>query len=129
MLLSDEPPHMHERISVDDLETRGVEGIEPGLKAVGLELRPEKMRPSVWTFTEGQQNNRHRQREQEELYVVLEGRFEMDVDGETFGIERGDYVVVSPESWRQLTALEESSLLVVGAPNAKDDAVDEADGD
>lgn len=115
--------HMYSKASPDDLETRSVEDVEPGLKAVGYELRPEKMRPSVWVFEEGESNRRHRQREQEELYVVLDGRFEVVVEEETFEIREGDFVVVPPESWRQLTALEESTLLVVGAPNVKDDAV------
>lgn len=114
---------MYSKVTMDDLETRTVEDIEPGLRAVGYELQPEKMRPSVWEFGAGQSNRRHRQREQEELYVVLEGSFEMVVDQETFEIEAGDFVVVAPESWRQLTALEESTLFVVGAPNVKDDAV------
>lgn len=114
---------MYAKVSLDDLETRAVEDIQPGLKAVGYELRPEKMRPSVWVFEAGEANRRHRQREQEELYVVLDGRFEMEVDDETFEVEAGDIVVVPPESWRQLTALEESTLFVVGAPNVKDDDV------
>jgi quercetin dioxygenase-like cupin family protein len=114
---------MYETCNLDDLETIDVEDIEPGLKAVGYELRPEKMRPSLWVFEPGESNNRHRQEEQEELYLVLDGRLEMTVGEETFEVESGDVVVVSPEEWRQLTALEESRLFVVGAPNVKDDGV------
>lgn len=114
---------MYSKVRLDDLDTREIEDLEPGLKAVGYELRPERMRPSVWEFDVGDASRRHRQREQEELYVVLSGRLEMDVDDETFEVEVGDVVVVTPESWRQLTAIEESRLLVVGAPNVKDDEV------
>ena len=116
---------MYSRVTLDELDLREVENIEPRLKAVGYELRPEKMRPSVWVFDTDESNNRHRQREQEELYFVLDGHLEMEVDGETFEIRAGDVVVVTPESWRQLTALEESTVFVVGAPNVKDDAIDE----
>lgn len=115
----------YEKVNLDDIERRDVDGIEPALLAVGYELRPSKMRPSVWEFAAGESNERHRQREQEELYVVLEGRLEMEVDGETFPVTADDYVVVPPESWRQLTAEEESRVLVVGAPNTRDDAIDE----
>lgn len=114
---------MYEKCSLDDLELIDVDDIEPGLKAVGYELRPERMRPSVWEYAPGESNNRHRQQEQEELYLVLDGRLEMTVDGETFEVETGDVVVVPPDSWRQLTAVESSRLFVVGAPNVKDDGV------
>jgi quercetin dioxygenase-like cupin family protein len=116
---------MYSRASLDELDDRDIDGVEPSLKAVGYELKPDEMRPSVWTFAEGESNNRHRQEQQEELYVVLDGRFEVDVDDETFEVGEGEFVVVDPEAWRQLTALEESTLLVVGAPNVEDDAVTE----
>lgn len=109
--------------SLDDLEPREVDDIEPAVKAVGYELRPEEMRPSLWVYEPGESNNRHRQREQEELYLVLEGRLEMTVDDETFEIGTGDVIVVAPDAWRQLNAIEASEVFVVGAPNVKDDAV------
>ncbi|WP_101296215.1 cupin domain-containing protein [Halegenticoccus soli] len=114
---------MYSRANLDDLESREIDGVEPSLKAVGYELRPERMRPSVWAFEAGESNNRHYQREQEELYHVLSGRFEMAVDDETFEIGPGEIVVVPPEAERQLTAVEAGEVFVVGAPNAKDDGV------
>lgn len=115
----------YERVSLDDVEPRDIDDLEPALRAVGYELRPSEMRPSVWEFDAGDANNRHRQEKQEELYVVLEGRLEMEVEGETFTITDGDYVVVPPESWRQLSAEESSRVLAIGAPNVADDAVDQ----
>lgn len=120
---------MYHRIALDELKPREIDGIEPRLKAVEYGLRPEKMRPSVWLFEDGESNNRHRQREQEELYFVLDGRLKMEVDNEEFGIEAGEFLVISPDSWRQLTALEASTVLVVGTPNVKDNAIDETDMD
>lgn len=114
---------MYASVNIGDLERRELDDAEPDLLAVGYELRPEKMRPSVWAYEPGESHNRHRQREQEELYLVLDGRLEMRVDDETFEVEAGDVVVVSPEEWRNLTALEESRVFVVGAPNVKDDGV------
>jgi quercetin dioxygenase-like cupin family protein len=116
---------MYSRITLSDLDLRDIEDIEPGLKAIGYELQPEKMRPSVWEFEADDSNARHQQREQEELYFVLDGRLEMEVDGDTFEIAAGEFVIVSPESWRQLTAREDSTVFIVGAPNVNNDAIDE----
>lgn len=118
-----------EKVNLEDLEPRDLDGIEPQLKAVGHELRTEEMRPSVWLFEAGESNNRHRQRQQEELYYVVEGEGVMEVDGEEFDIRAGDFVAVPPEPWRQITATEACTILAVGAPNVKDDAVPEGDGD
>lgn len=119
---------MYTKIGLDNLAPRDIEGVEPALLPVGLELRPAQMRPSAWEFAPGESTNRHRQREQEELYLVLTGRFEMEVEGERFDLEPGDVVIVPPESWRQLTAREPGRLFVVGAPNVKDDDIQESDG-
>nr|WP_303650200.1 cupin domain-containing protein [Halalkalicoccus sp. NIPERK01] len=81
------------------------------------------MRPSVWEYAAGESNNRHRQGEQEELYVVLSGSFEMEIEGERIDLAEGDVIVVEPDAWRRLTAREDSRLLVVGAPNVPDDGI------
>jgi gentisate 1,2-dioxygenase len=88
---------MYSRASLDELDGRDIDGIEPDLKPVGLALKPDEMRPSVWTFAEGDSNNRHRQDRQEELYLVLDGRFEMDVEDETFEVGEGEFVVVDTD--------------------------------
>ena len=113
------------KTNLSDLDPQEIDDVEPRLRAVGYELRPSKMRPSVWEFAPGESNNRHRQREQEELYIVLNGRLQMEVEGETFTVTADDYIVVPPESWRQLTAEEASRVLIIGAPNIRDDAIDE----
>lgn len=120
---------MYKRANLEELERRDVDDVEPRLLAVGYELRPEKMRPSAWAFAAGESNNRHRQREQEELYLVLDGRFAVEVDGEEFEVGAGEVVIVPPDSWRQFTALEDGTLFVVGAPNTKDDAIQEGEED
>ncbi|WP_238532757.1 cupin domain-containing protein [Halalkalicoccus jeotgali] len=114
---------MYTHRTIEEVEPREIEGIEPRLRAIGYELRPEETRPSVWEYREGESNNRHRQGQQEELYLVLSGRFEMEIEGETVDLAAGDVIVVPPESWRQLTACEDSRVLVVGAPNVADDGI------
>lgn len=114
---------MYDKINLADLEEQEVSNIEPTLKAVGYELRPKEMRPSVWTFEPGESNNRHKHEAQEELYHVLDGVAEMEVDGETFEITEGDFIVVSPDSWRQITAKTDCTIFAVGAPSVKDDDI------
>lgn len=114
---------MYSRCTIDEVEPREIDGIDPSLRAIGYELRPEKMRPGVWEYEADESNNLHRQEEQEELYVVLSGRFEMEIEGERIDLAEGDTVVVDPDAWRQLTASEDSRLLVVGAPNVSDDGI------
>ncbi|MFC6724699.1 cupin domain-containing protein [Halobium palmae] len=121
-----------EKLSLADTEARDVDDLEPRLKAVGYELRPGKMRPSVWVFDDGETSNRHYQEEQEELYHVLSGRFvlELGEDGaEELELDAGEMTVVAPETIRQVRCVEAGEVFVVGAPNAKDDGVVVGDGE
>lgn len=61
-----------------------------------------------YTFT-------HRHREQEEVYVAVEGRGSILLDGELLDLEAGDVVRVPPETRRALKASEEGDLLVLCA--------------
>jgi quercetin dioxygenase-like cupin family protein len=121
---------MPTRLSLDDLESVPVDrpDSDATVLPVGYELRPTEMRPAVWELPAGESTPYHRQRRQEELYLVLGGRFSVRTrgdDGEetTFEIGPRDVLVVEPETARQLTALEDGELFIVGAPNVKDDGV------
>ena len=116
------------RVNLEDVDPIDLDGVEPTLFSVGYELRPDEMRPNVWRFEAGEATNEHRHREQEEFYVVLEGSFDAELeegDGEKereqLVLDAGDYLVIPPETWRKLTAAEESWLLVVGAPPVEGD--------
>ena len=116
------------RINLEDIDPIDLDDVEPTLFSVGYELRPAEMRPNVWRFDAGEATNEHRHQEQEEFYVVLEGSFDVELeegdgDGEReeLVLDAGDYLIVPPETWRKLTAAEESWLLVVGAPPVKGD--------
>ncbi|AGN00336.1 hypothetical protein L593_01925 [Salinarchaeum sp. Harcht-Bsk1] len=124
----------YSKVSLDEVEAHRLEEPERTILPIGVELRPAKMRPSVWEYEAGETSNRHRQREQEELYVPLAGRFEVAIAGNEGGedgtgdeelleLETGDYLVVDPETTRQLTAVTDGRILVVGAPNVTDDGV------
>lgn len=122
-----EPRVVYELVSTANVEPRDLDGIDPTLLPIGLELQPDRMRPSIWQYEQGEENTFHRQEKQEELYVVLEGTvdvtIERDDEREVVALTTGDVLVVPPESWRQLRAVEASLVLVVGAPNVTDDAI------
>lgn len=128
---------LYSLVDIDDVEPCELEDAAPTLLPIGLELQPENMRPSVWEYDRGEENTDHRQGEQEERYVVLEGTVdvtierEREVDGngdrerkrDRIELTSGDVLVVPPKSWRQLEAIEKSPVLVVGPPNVKADAI------
>ena len=114
---------MYSHTTIDDIERRSINGIDPVLRSIGDELGSEEMRPSVWEYPEGASNMRHRQEQQEEFYFVLSGRFELEVGDDTLELTEGDTAVVNPDEWRKLIAREDSRLLVVGAPTANEDSL------
>lgn len=117
---------MYAKVNLEDLDARETEQTDPAVKAVGYELRPSEMRPNVWIYAPGQSNNRHKQAEQEELYYVIDGTGTMAIEDETIDISPGDCIVVQPDAWRQIRAETHLEVLVVGAPNVKDDGIHEA---
>ncbi len=73
----------------------------------------------LWRLQPGQASTRHRHSEQEELYVLLEGRGRVRVDGEEpLTLEPLDSLLVDSGSVRQLFNDTEAAQLwlVVGAP-------------
>ena len=124
---------MYSMVDLENVERRELDFEDPTLLPVGLELQPEQMRPSVWEYEQGEENAYHRQDQQEELYVVLEGTVDVTVERgdnrDVVELTHHDFLVVPPESWRQLRAVEDSVVLAIGAPNVKDDGIleDEAD--
>jgi uncharacterized cupin superfamily protein len=72
----------------------------------------------LWRLAPGQASTKHRHRDQEELYVLLEGRGRARVDDELLTMERLDALLVEPTSVRQLFNDTDADQLwlVVGAP-------------
>ena len=64
----------------------------------------------------GQATDRHYHRASEEIYFVLEGRGEMELDGDRRQVEPGDAVLIPPGAWHQITALEALRFLCSCAP-------------
>jgi quercetin dioxygenase-like cupin family protein len=87
-------------------------------KPVAATLVARALRMNQFDNQPDQAGKEHDEREsgQEEIYVPLRGRGVLRVDGEEVPLEPGRYVLVSPESTRQVVAGREGlGYLVVGA--------------
>jgi quercetin dioxygenase-like cupin family protein len=82
------------------------------------QLEASSLGARLWRLEPGQASTRHQHREQEELYVLLEGSGRVRVDGELLTMEPLDTLLVEPSSVRQLFNDTEADQLwlVVGAP-------------
>jgi mannose-6-phosphate isomerase-like protein (cupin superfamily) len=56
------------------------------------------------SLEEGQSTRRHYHAATEEIYVVLEGRGEMEVEGERRDVAPGDAVLIPAGAWHELQA-------------------------
>ncbi len=82
------------------------------------QLEASALGARLWRLRPGQASTKHRHQMQEELYVLLEGRGRVRVNGELLELDPLDALLVEPDSVRQLfNDTEEDALwLVVGAP-------------
>jgi mannose-6-phosphate isomerase-like protein (cupin superfamily) len=64
----------------------------------------------------GQATKRHYHRESEEIYFLLDGSGEMEVDGERRGVGPGDAVLIPPGAWHQIHADSPLRFLCCCAP-------------
>ena len=62
------------------------------------------------TLAPGQETQRHYHAVSEELYVVLDGEGEIEVDGERRHVAPGDAVLLPPGAWHQIRAVGDSEL-------------------
>ncbi len=82
------------------------------------QLEAQALGARLWRLKPGQASTRHRHRNQEELYVLLEGKGRARVEGEVLSLDPLDCLLVDPGSVRQLfnDTGAEQLWLVVGAP-------------
>ena len=57
----------------------------------------------------------HQHEEQEEVYMVINGRGIIHIDGEDISLQKGDFINVFPESKRALKAADDSDLIFICA--------------
>lgn len=86
-----------------------------------------QMRANMFTLAEGSMM-RHLHREQEELYVVLDGTAMIDIDEARHKLGERDALVVPPRAWHRVSnvGLGPLTFLVVASPPAAGDAEIEA---
>ena len=65
------------------------------------------------TLAPGQATQRHYHAETEEIYVVLTGAGEMEVDGDRSRVEPGDAILIPPGAWHQLCADDAGELRIL----------------
>ncbi len=85
---------------------------------LGRQLEAKQLGARLWRLEPGQASTRHRHPAQEELYVLLEGRGRMRVEGEPIELAPLDAVLVEASTVRQVfnDTEDEQLWLVVGAP-------------
>jgi mannose-6-phosphate isomerase-like protein (cupin superfamily) len=71
----------------------------------------------------GEATTRHYHARSEEIYLILEGGGELEVDGERRQVGAGDAVLIPPSAWHELTAGESGARLLCCCvpPYADDD--------
>jgi mannose-6-phosphate isomerase-like protein (cupin superfamily) len=55
------------------------------------------------TLTLGQATDRHYHKASEEIYFLLEGQGQMEIDGITKTVVPGDAILIPPGAWHQIT--------------------------
>jgi quercetin dioxygenase-like cupin family protein len=86
---------------------------------LGKQLEASGMGARLWRLAPGQASTKHRHFEQEELYVLLEGRGRIRIgDGDPLTVEPLDALLVPPAVVRQVFNDTDADALwlVVGAP-------------
>lgn len=84
------------------------------------QLEATRLGARFWRLGPGQASTWHRHEQEEELYVVLEGRGRIRVDDETLELGPLDSLLVEPDSMRQVFNDTDADALwlVVGAPQS-----------
>jgi mannose-6-phosphate isomerase-like protein (cupin superfamily) len=67
------------------------------------------------TIAPGQATVRHYHRDTEEIYYLVEGAGEMEIDGERARVTSGDAVLIPPGAWHQIRAGEPGPLRLLCA--------------
>jgi mannose-6-phosphate isomerase-like protein (cupin superfamily) len=96
-----------------DVEVRSRDDAEPFTTADGSTIRvlldaehggATNQSLAEATLSPGQATERHYHGETEEIYVVLEGAGQMEVDGDRRRLGPGDAILIPPRAWHQIRA-------------------------
>jgi mannose-6-phosphate isomerase-like protein (cupin superfamily) len=73
------------------------------------------------TLASGQSTQRHYHRVSEEIYFVLEGEGDLDIDGEKQHVGAGDAALIPASAWHAIVATSPLRFLCCSAPPYSDD--------
>lgn len=108
----------HRLLRADDAFWRPSNQMKVENTDLGKQLGATKLGARLWRLAPGQASTKHRHFDQEELYVLLEGRGRVRVDEELLTLAPLDSLLVEPDSARQIfnDTDEEALWLCFGAP-------------
>ncbi len=69
----------------------------------------------------GQTTQRHQHRETEEIYMLLEGEAELEIDRESRHVRAGDAILIPAGAWHQITATVPLRFLCCCVPPYRDE--------
>jgi mannose-6-phosphate isomerase-like protein (cupin superfamily) len=69
----------------------------------------------------GQSTQRHQHLETEEIYVLLDGEGEMEINGESRRVRPGDAILIPAGAWHQITATGDLRFLCCCVPPYRDE--------
>ena len=96
------------------MEVNARDRVEPFTTKDGSTIR-ELMHAANQTLAEaalapGQQTQRHYHAASEELYYLVDGEGELEIDGERTSVTVGDAILIAPGAWHQITATGDAEL-------------------
>ena len=106
-------------MSYTKVDSEEVEPVADGLHMLREPLECEQLGVSILTCEPGWEgkSHDHTDRDQEEVYVLVEGEATVSVDDEEVPMEAGDALRIDPESTRQIhNGDAESMFVLAGAP-------------
>lgn len=121
------PPEDVPRVDMSEA-TDGI--IQPDVRRIQAELGTENLVTNVWYFEEGEEMVHHVHDEQDEVYYVLDGEFELKLGkagaAESRVVDEGTFFAAAAGvgHGHRCTSGDGGALLAVGAPNVTDIAPD-----
>jgi len=82
------------------------------------QLEASSLGARLWRLRPGEASTKHRHEQEQELYVLLEGRGRIRIEDEAYELGRLDALLIEPDTVRQVfnDTDDEALWLVVGAP-------------
>jgi quercetin dioxygenase-like cupin family protein len=116
--------HEFSTVVIGDVDPKPSAGSGTDHVDLAGELGCTEMVPKVWYLSPGDAMSYHRQAEQEEFYLPLDGPGRLRIGDEVHDVPEGTAVRIPPETPRQVLNDTEEGLhrwLIIGAPAVEDD--------